>query len=458
MARHVLARCGADHGAHVEFDGRRRHDNGSAQAEGRLQARLELGAGADRIVDGDLHEAARARVVEDADDPFARQAEPLGDRLLGLAFLEIRPADARHDGAVLALALGLALRLHLFPRTSHGRHDAVINAQWHICTVKSTNVPEEGIMRLIVGLAIALAGLVGTAVAQSTDKFVIGVMGDQSGVVSDVGGKGSVLAARMAVADFGGQVLGKRIEILVADHQNKPDVASPIARRWFDTEGVDDIFDLPHTGVVLGLQNIAREKQKSLLVSGAASVEITGKSCSPYTTHWTDDTYALANATAKAVTKGEGETWYFLTADYSFGHDLERDASNTIRALGGKVLGSSRHPLSTQDFSAYLLQAQSTKARVIGLASAGADTVNAIKQAKEYKIDANGVALPALPAFITDVTSLGLATAQGLIITSGFYWDATDGTRAWARRFMAEHGRMPTREQAGGSGSGRRWE
>jgi branched-chain amino acid transport system substrate-binding protein len=304
-------------------------------------------------------------------------------------------------------------------------------------------------MRSIVGLAIALAGLAGTAEAQTSDKFVIGVMGDQSGVVSDVGGKGSVLAARMAVADFGGQVLGKRIEILVADHQNKPDVASPIARRWFDTEGVEAIFDLPHTGVVLALQNIARDKQKSLLVSGAASVEITGKSCSPYTTHWTDDTYALASATAKAVTKGEGESWYFLTADYSFGHDLERDASNTIRALGGKVLGSSRHPLSTQDFSAYLLQAQSTKAKIVGLASAGADTVNAIKQAKEYRLDDRGQRLAALHAFITDVNSIGLPTAQGLIITSGFYWDATDGTRAWARRFMAEHGRMPTREQAG---------
>jgi branched-chain amino acid transport system substrate-binding protein len=304
-------------------------------------------------------------------------------------------------------------------------------------------------MRLMAGVCIALAGLVGSAEAQTSDKFVIGVMGDQSGVVSDVGGKGSVLAARMAVANFGGQVLGKRVEILVADHQNKPDVASPIARRWFDTEGVEAIFDLPHTGVVLALQNIARDKQKSLLVSGAASVEITGKSCSPYTTHWTDDTYALANATAKAVTKGPGETWYFLTADYSFGHDLERDASNTIRALGSKVLGSARHPLSTQDFSAFLLQAQSSKARIIGLASAGADTVNAIKQAKEYRIDANGQRLAALHAFITDVNSLGLPTAQGLIITTGFYWDATDGTRAWARRFTAEHGRMPTREQAG---------
>jgi branched-chain amino acid transport system substrate-binding protein len=304
-------------------------------------------------------------------------------------------------------------------------------------------------MAAMTGSGLSAAGLVGGARAQANDKFVIGVMGDQSGVVSDVGGKGSVLAARMAAADIGGQVLGKRVDILVADHQNKPDVASPIARRWFDTEGVEAIFDLPHTGVVLALQQIAGEKQKSLLVSGAASVEITGKSCSPYTTHWTDDTYALANATARAMTKGAGETWYFLTADYSFGYDLERDAGNTVKALGGKVLGSARHPLSTQDFSAYLLQAQATGAKIIGLASAGADTVNAIKQAKEYRLDAGGQRLAALHAFITDVNSLGLATAQGLIIASGFYWDSTDGTRAWARRFMAEHGRMPTREQAG---------
>ncbi|MBV8190121.1 MAG: ABC transporter substrate-binding protein [Alphaproteobacteria bacterium] len=313
-------------------------------------------------------------------------------------------------------------------------------------------------MRLILSLCVALAGFT-AAHAQSSgnlspdkpaaEKLVIGVMGDQSGVVSDVGGKGSVLAARMAVADFGGKALGKPIELLVADHQNKPDVASSIARRWFDGEGVEAIVDLPHTGVVLGLQGIARDKQKTLLVSGAASVEITGRSCSPFTTHWTDDTYALARATAKAVTKGEGETWYFLTADYSFGHDLERDASATIRELGGKVLGSARHPLSTQDFSSFLLQAQATKAKIIGLASAGADTVNAIKQAKEYGLEANGQRLAALHAFVTDVHSLGLPTAQGLIITTGFYWDSTEGTRAWARRFLAEHGRMPTREQAG---------
>lgn len=305
-------------------------------------------------------------------------------------------------------------------------------------------------MRAILIGCLVLIGLAGRAEAQPAgDKLIIGVMGDQSGVVSDVGGRGSVLAARMAVAQAGGQVLGRRIEVVVADHQNKPDVAASIARRWFDVEGVEVIADLPHTGVVLALQDIARERRKSLLVSGAASVEITGKSCSPYTTHWTDDTYALANGTARVVNRKKGESWFFITADYSFGHDLERDASATIRSLDGKVLGSARHPLSTNDFSSYLLQAQTSRANIIGLASAGADTVNAIKQAKEYNIEAGGQRLAALHAFVTDVNSLGLNTSQGLIITSGFYWDATDGTRDWSRRFFAEHGRMPTREQAG---------
>lgn len=297
---------------------------------------------------------------------------------------------------------------------------------------------------------LMLIGLASQTEAQPAgDKLIIGVMGDQSGVVSDVGGRGSVLAARMAVAQAGGQVLGRRIEIVVADHQNKPDVAASIARKWFDVDGVEVIADLPHTGVVLALQDIARDRRKSLLVSGAASVEITGKSCSPYTTHWTDDTYALANGAARVINRNKGESWFFITADYSFGHDLERDASTTIRALGGKVLGSARHPLSTNDFSSYLLQAQTSRANIIGLASAGADTVNAIKQAKEYNVEAGGQRLAALHAFVTDINSLGLDAARGLIITTGFYWDATEGTRDWSRRFFAEHGRMPTREQAG---------
>jgi branched-chain amino acid transport system substrate-binding protein len=268
-------------------------------------------------------------------------------------------------------------------------------------------------------------------------------------VVADVGGKGSVLAARMAVADFGGSVLGKPVEIIDADHQEKVDLASSIAREWFDVKGVDAIADLPNTGVVLALQGIAREKKKTLLVSGAAAAEITGKSCSPFTTHWTDDTYALANGTARVMVKQGGDSWFFLTADYSFGYDLEHDATAAIQSLGGRVVGGARHPLGTSDFSSFLLQAQASRAKIIGLASAGTDTVNAIKQAREFDIQSGGQRLAALHAFVTDVNSLGLATAKGLIITTGFYWDDSDGTRQWAKRFFAVEKRMPTREQAG---------
>lgn len=303
--------------------------------------------------------------------------------------------------------------------------------------------------RLLVSL-LAIGALAAPVSALAAgDKIVIGVLGDQSGVVADVGGKGAVLAAHMAADDYGGTVLGKKIEILDADHQEKVDLASTIAREWFDVKGVDAIADLPNTGVVLALQEVARAKKKTLLVSGAASVEITGKSCSPFTTHWTDDTYALSNGTARVMMKSGGESWFFLTADYSFGHDLERDATATIRSLGGSVLGSARHPLGTADFSSFLLQAQASHAKVIGLASAGADTVNAIKQAQEFGIGGSGQRLAALHAFVTDVDSLGLATAKGLVITTGFYWDETKGTRDWSQRFFAAHGKMPTREQAG---------
>jgi branched-chain amino acid transport system substrate-binding protein len=297
---------------------------------------------------------------------------------------------------------------------------------------------------------LVLAGLGSPARAESPGgNVVIGVLGDQSGVVADVGGKGSVLAARMAVADFGGSVLGKPVEIIDADHQEKVDLASSIARQWFDVKGVDAIADLPNTGVVLALQGIAREKKKTLLVSGAAAAEITGKSCSPFTTHWTDDTYALANGTARVMVKQGGDSWFFLTADYSFGYELEHDATAAIQSLGGRVVGGARHPLGTSDFSSFLLQAQASRARIIGLASAGTDTVNAIKQAREFGIESGGQRLAALHAFVTDVNSLGLATAKGLIITTGFYWDDSDGTRRWAKRFFAVEQRMPTREQAG---------
>ncbi|MBV8653886.1 MAG: ABC transporter substrate-binding protein [Alphaproteobacteria bacterium] len=303
--------------------------------------------------------------------------------------------------------------------------------------------------RLLSSWLIAGALVAPHTALASGDKIVIGVLGDQSGVVADVGGKGAVLAAHMAADDYGGSVLGKPIEIIDADHQEKVDLASTIAREWFDVKGVDAIADLPNTGVVLALQEVARAKRKTLLVSGAASVEITGKSCSPFTTHWTDDTYALSNGTARVMVTSGGESWFFLTADYSFGHDLERDASATVQSLGGRVLGSARHPLGTNDFSSFLLQAQSSHAKIIGLASAGADTVNAIKQAHEFGIDGSGQRLAALHAFVTDIDSVGLATAKGLIITTGFYWDETKGTRDWSKRFFAAHGKMPTREQAG---------
>jgi branched-chain amino acid transport system substrate-binding protein len=283
----------------------------------------------------------------------------------------------------------------------------------------------------------------------SDGKIVIGIMGDQSGVVSDVGGPGSIIAARMAVEDAGGAIDGQPIEIITADHQNKPDIALNLAREWFDRRGVDVIADLPHTGAVLGLMTLATEKRRTLLVSGAASVEITGARCSPYVTHWTDDTYALARGTAAALTRQGLHSWFFLTADYAFGHDLERDAARIVEDNGGRVVGSARHPLNTADFGSLLLRAQSSSAQVIALASAGADTVNAIKQAPQFEIGKGEQRLVALHAFITDVNSLGLDVAQGMVITTGFYWDDNDLTRAFATRFEKRHGRMPTREQAG---------
>jgi branched-chain amino acid transport system substrate-binding protein len=306
---------------------------------------------------------------------------------------------------------------------------------------------------------LSIAVVVGVCTLSATDQvsaqvsgnvIKIGVLGDQSGVVADIGGPGSVIAARMAVADAGDKVAGAPVEIVVGDHQNKPDVATAIAQRWFDLEGVDAVVDLPHTGVVLALRNIADANKRILMVSGAASAQITGKSCSPYVTHWTDDTYALANGTARVIAKTyPGANWFFLTADYSFGYDLERDATATITALGGKVAGSAKHPLNTADFSSFLLSAQSSGAGIIGLASAGADTVNIIKQAKEFGLEHSGARLAALHAFVTDVNGLGLDVAQGLVVTEGFYWDDNDGTRSFARRFFAAHGRMPSREQAG---------
>ncbi len=304
-------------------------------------------------------------------------------------------------------------------------------------------------LRKLISCA-ALLSLSASALAQYTDnKIVIGVMGDQSGVVADVGGPGSILAARMAIEDFGDTVNGVPVELLTADHQNKPEIGSAIAREWFDRKGVDVIVDLPHSGVVFGLMTIATEKKRSLMISGAASVGITGGQCSPYVTHWTDDTFSLSQGTASALMDKGLKSWYFLTADYAFGHALEDDASHVVTERGGSVLGSARHPLSTADFSTLLLRARSSKAQVVALASAGADTVNAIKQAGQFGITRGGQQIAALHAFVTDIHSVGLEAAQGLLITTGFYWNDTDGTRAFARRFFKVQGRMPTREQAG---------
>jgi branched-chain amino acid transport system substrate-binding protein len=306
-------------------------------------------------------------------------------------------------------------------------------------------------MRLaaFAGLLAAL-GLGATAQAQiSGDIVKIGVMNDMSGLYADISGPGSAEAARMAVADFGGSVNGKKIEIVTADHQNKPDIGGAIARQWYDNDGVDVIVDVPTSSVALAVQDLARSKQKAFLISGAASSDLTGKACGPTSVHWTYDTIALANGTGSAVVKAGSDTWFFLTADYAFGHALERDTANVVKNSGGKVLGQVRHPLNTSDFSSYLLQAQASKAKVIGLANAGGDTINSIKQAAEFGIVAGGQKLAGLLVFISDVHSLGLKTAQALQLTEAFYWDQNDQTRAWSKKFFDKMNRQPTMTQAG---------
>jgi branched-chain amino acid transport system substrate-binding protein len=293
--------------------------------------------------------------------------------------------------------------------------------------------------------------LIGTAQAQISDGVVkIGVLTDMSSLYADLSGQGSVGAARMAVEDFGAAAKGLKVEIVSADHQNKPDVGSNVARQWFDVDKVDVIVDVPNSGVALAVNQIVRDKGKAFLDSGAGSSDLTGKACSPNTIHWTYDTWALANGTGNAVVKTGGDTWFFLTADYAFGHALERDTEAVVLHEGGKVLGKVRHPLNTADFSSYLLQAQASKAKVIGLANAGGDTTNAIKQAAEFGIVKAGQSLAGLLVFITDVHSLGLATAHGLFLTESFYWDMNDQTRAFAKRFAERNrGIYPTMVHAG---------
>lgn len=287
--------------------------------------------------------------------------------------------------------------------------------------------------------------------ASAADKPIrIGVLTDMSGIYADFGGPGSVLAARMAVEDFGGKVGSAPVEVISADHQNKADIGSAIARRWFDQEGVDVIADVPTSSVALAVSEIARAKNKVLLVSGAGTSDLTGTNCSPNTVHWTYDTWALANSTGRALTQAGYDTWFFITVDYSFGYALERDASEAISAVGGKVLGTARHPVGTTDYSSFLIQAQASGAKVVAFGNAGADTINGIKQAAEFGLVQRGQKLASMLITLSDIHSLGLNTAQGLTLTEAFYWDLNDGTRAFAKRFAGRNsGIYPNMVHAG---------
>jgi branched-chain amino acid transport system substrate-binding protein len=299
---------------------------------------------------------------------------------------------------------------------------------------------------------IACAALALATPALAQDKTVkIGVLNDMSSLYADIGGPNSVVAVKMAVEDSGLAAKGWKIDVLTADHQNKPDVGVNIARQWIDVDKLDAVVDTPTSSVALAVSNLVKEKNSILINSGGASADITGKACTPNTLSVTYDTYMLANGTGKALTKAGGDSWFFLTADYAFGHALERDTAATVTANGGKVLGGVKHPLNTSDFSSFLLQAQSSKAKVIGLANAGGDTTNAIKQAAEFGIVAGGQKLAALLLFINDVHSLGLRTAQGLTFTESFYWDMNDNTREWSKRFqkLSPKGTMPSMTVAG---------
>jgi branched-chain amino acid transport system substrate-binding protein len=305
-------------------------------------------------------------------------------------------------------------------------------------------------MKLAATFAFAAAALFGTA-AQAEDITVkLGVLNDMSSLYADIGGRGSVTAAKMAVEDFKPAEHGMKVEIISGDHQNKPDVGSNIARQWFDVDHVDAILDVPTSSVALAVSDVAREKNKVFLISGAASSDLTGAKCTPNNVHWTYDTWMLAHGTGTALVKTGGDTWFFLTADYAFGHALERDTTAVVQAAGGKVLGAVKHPLNTQDFSSFLLQAQASKAKVIGLANAGGDTINSIKQGAEFGITAGGQQFAGLLVFVTDVNALGLKTAQGLVLTETWYWDMNDANRAWTKRWQAENpGKFPSMVVAG---------
>ncbi len=291
--------------------------------------------------------------------------------------------------------------------------------------------------------------LTGSAVAQTPDAIKIGVLNDQSGLYADFGGATSVVAAQMAVEDFGGTVLGKKIEIVAADHQNKTDIAASIARRWFDVEGVTAVADLTNSAVALAVQNLAKAQQRITLAVGPATTRLTNEDCSPTGFHWAFDTYSQAIGTASAIVAQGGDSWFILAADYAFGHQMASDLARVVKNGNGKVLGEVRHPLNTADFSSFLLQAQASKAKIVGLANAGADTINSVKQAAEFRLTASGQKLAGLVVVLSDVHALGLKAASGLTFTTAFYWDMNDQTRAFSKRFFEKTGRMPGMVQAG---------
>ena len=303
--------------------------------------------------------------------------------------------------------------------------------------------------RLAFAAALLAASLTPGWAQAPGAPFKIGYILDMAGPYADITGIGSVTAARMAVEEFGGKVLGRQIDVIYADHQNKADIAGATAREWFDNQGVEAILDVAASATALAANEIAKARGKVIVFNGPAALRLTNEACGPYSVHYAYDTYSLSQGTGLATVKKGDDTWFFITADYAFGHDLEKDTANVVQANGGKVLGSARHPLNTADFSSYLLQARTSKAKVVGLANAGADTINAIKQASEFGLGKFGQKLAGLLVFITDVDSLGLDIAQGMLLTEAFYWDTDDETRAWSRRFFERMKRMPTMAQAG---------
>lgn len=309
---------------------------------------------------------------------------------------------------------------------------------------------------IFAGLAGALLS-VSMCAAEELTIFKIGVLNDQSGLYADIAGPGSVVAAKMAVADFQPEKHGFRVEVVAADHQNKADIGAAIARRWFDVDNLDAIVDVPTSSVALAVSSVVKEKNKTLLIASAGTSDLTGKACTPNNVHWTYDTWSLANGTARAIIANGGRTWFFLTADYAFGHALERDAAEIIKAQGGQVLGRVLAPFQTSDFSSFLLQAQASKSQIVALANSGGDTVTSVKQAQEFGLT-SGQKLAGLLVFLSDVHAMGLPTAQGLLLTAAFYWDLNEKTREWSTRFAALNGgKFPTMNQAGVYASMMHW-